>query len=90
MSHIELLKVYCCNNKIRCGNNYDGGYVIADIGDIYDCYISAGIANDESFTRDFFVKHNIDKKNSYAFDGTIQDYPYHFTKNIQFIKKKYK
>ena len=53
----------------------------------YDCYISAGISNEESFSRDFLNKYNINKINSYGFDGTIYNYPYHYTQNIQFIKK---
>ena len=53
----------------------------------YDCYISAGISNEESFSRDFLNKYNIHKDNSYGFDGTIHSYPYHYTQNIQFNKK---
>jgi hypothetical protein len=49
----EFLKVYNFDNKSRCGVNCDGGYVIGDIEETYDCYISAGISNEESFTRDF-------------------------------------
>ena len=47
-----------------------------------------GVAYEASFDRDFLNKYkNIGKNNSFAFDGTIIDYPYHFTKNITFIKK---
>jgi hypothetical protein len=65
----------------------DGGYVIAELDGDYDCYISAGIEHEESFSRDFITKYNIDKSNSYGFDGTIKDYPYKYTENIQFVKK---
>lgn len=84
------LTVYNMNNKIRLGNNGDGGYVIYDIDNqknIYDCYISCGVSNEESFSRDFIKKYNMTKENSYAFDGTIEDYPYEYTRDITFIKK---
>jgi len=87
MNHLELLKVYNFDKKIRCGINSDGGYVIAELEGDYDCYISAGIGTEESFSRDFITKYNIDKSNSYGFDGTIKDYPYKYTENIQFVKK---
>ena len=63
MSFPELLRVYQYDNKIRCGVNKDGGYVIGDINDEsgYDCYISAGVSNEESFSRDFLNKYNINK-----------------------------
>ena len=84
---IKSLQVYNFDKKIRCGSNCDGGYVFAELDGEYDCYISAGISNEESFSRDFINKYNINKNNSYGFDGTINDYPYHYTENIQFIKK---
>jgi hypothetical protein len=87
MNNLELLQVYHIDNKIRCGVKRDGGYVFADLKDNYDCYISAGISNEESFSRDFINKYNINKNDSYGFDGTINDYPYEYTTNIQFIKK---
>lgn len=87
MNDLELLQVYEFDKKIRCGTNGDGGYVLAELDGEYDCYISCGISSEESFSRDFINKYNIDKSNSYGFDGTINDYPYHFTENIQFIKK---
>ena len=83
----NLLKVYKFDNKIRCGNDYDGGYVFGDINENYDCYISAGVSNEESFSRDFIKKYNMNKNNSFAFDGTIQDYPTVYTKDITFIRK---
>ena len=88
MNNLELLKVYNFNKKIRYGCNNDGGYVIANLDIEYDCYISAGISNEESFSRDFINNNpNINKNNSYGFDGTIDDYPYNYTDNISFIKK---
>jgi len=84
---IELLKVYKFSEKIRLGSNSDGGYVIAVLDGDYDCYISAGIGGEESFSRDFINKYNISKKDSYGFDGTIEDYPYTYTDKIQFNRK---
>lgn len=54
---------------------------------IYDCYISAGVSGEESFSRDFINNYNLNEYNSFAFDGTINNYPYNFTKKISFIKK---
>lgn len=45
------------------------------------------LQNEESFSRDFINKYNMDKSNSYGFDGTINEYPYHYTDKIQFVKK---
>ena len=40
------LEVYqlSTEQKIRLGDSGDGGYVIANLGAIYDCYISAGVS----------------------------------------------
>jgi hypothetical protein len=87
MNNTELIKTYHFDNKIRCGAKGDGGYVIGELVGNYDCYISAGISNEESFSRDFIRKYNMNKYNSYGFDGTIDNYPYNYTKDITFIKK---
>jgi len=87
MNNLELLKVYNFDKKIRCGTNNDGGYVLAELDGEYDCYISAGISNEESFSRDFIKKYNMCEYSSFGFDGTIDRYPYEYTKNISFIKK---
>jgi hypothetical protein len=89
MSHIlDYFKVYNSEGtKVRLGVNADGGYVISDIGNVYDCYISAGVSNEESFSRDFINKYNMTRMNSFAFDGTITSYPYNYTKNITFVRK---
>jgi len=87
MNNLELLHVYRVDKKTRYGTNGDGGYVIADLDGGYDCYISGGVSSEESFSRDFINKYKINKSNSYGFDGTIHNYPYHYTNNIQFIKK---
>ena len=93
MNNLELLKVYEFDNKVRYGINTDGGYVlgeinnISDINNTYDCYISAGVGDEESFTRDFINKYNMNEYNSFCFDGTVLNYPYQYTKKISFIKK---
>jgi len=87
MNNLELLQVYQFDNKIRLGDTHDGGYVIGELNENYDCYISAGISNEESFSRDFIKKYNMNQYNSFGFDGTINSYPYKYTKDISFIKK---
>lgn len=87
MNNLEVLQVYHFNNKKRLGARNDGGYVVAELDGEYDCYISAGISNEESFTRDFMSNYNLNINDCYGFDGTIEDYPYQYTRNIQFIKK---
>jgi hypothetical protein len=69
---LEYFKVIHYTNKIRLGNNSDGGYVIANVPD-YDCYISAGIGSDEAFSNDL-IKY-FDIKNAHGFDGTINILP---------------
>ncbi len=84
----DAIKLYSIPNMIRYGERGDGGYVVADLEIKYDCYISAGIAEEESFTRDFLEAHPyIGKENSYAYDGTIDDYPWKYTEQIQYVKK---
>lgn len=85
MNDLDLLQVYSYDKKRRLGVNSDGGYIIAELDNDYDCYISAGISNEESFTRDFINTFNT--TNNFGFDGTINNYPYEYTKNITFIKK---
>lgn len=87
MNNLELLQVYEFDKKARFGANCDGGYVFAELDGEYDCYISAGISNEESFSRDFIEKYNMNEYNSFGFDKTIDNYPYEYTKKINFIKK---
>jgi len=87
MNILEHLQVYNFNKKIRCGSLNDGGYVLAELDGAYDCYISAGVSDEESFSRDFINKYNMNEYNSFAFDGTINNYPYNYTNSISFIKK---
>jgi hypothetical protein len=88
MNNLELLKVHHFDKKIRLGVNTDGGYVMGELGgEKYDCYISCGISNEESFSRDFINKYDMNKENCFGFDGTINDYPYEYTNKISFIRK---
>jgi hypothetical protein len=105
MNCLDLLRVYHfdTSKKIRLGVNNDGGYVIADIAGaaadaaaasvegVYDCYISAGVSNEESFTRDFLKRYSgpcsLNETNCFAFDGTIVAYPTQYTDKITFFKK---
>jgi hypothetical protein len=87
MNNLDLLQVYAFNDKTRLGRNNDGGYVIAELEGGYECYISAGISDEESFSRDFINKYDMNKLNSFGFDGTIQHYPRRYTSKISFIKK---
>ena len=86
--NLELLKVYNFDKKVRLGVNWDGGYVIGELDNPnYDCYISAGIENEESFSASFIEKYDMNEYNSFGFDGTIEKYPYQYTNKISFIKK---
>ena len=92
----ESLTTYAYPDKLRLGNKGetviwgqhvgDGGYVIANIKG-YDCYISAGVNEEESFTRDFLPWSGLSCEHAYAFDGTIVGYPYKYTRNIHFVGK---
>jgi len=73
--------------KWRLGSAGDGGYVITQTVGEYDCYISAGIGDEESFSRDFLKAFRINPFDCYAFDGTVDKYPFEYTTNIMFIKK---
>jgi hypothetical protein len=87
MNILTYLRVFYFQKKCRLGNNFDGGYVIGVLNEPYDCYISAGVSDEESFSRDFINYYNMNKENSFAFDGTITKYPTNYTKDIEFIKK---
>jgi hypothetical protein len=88
--HLQYLTTYSFSKKIRLGNKHDGGYVIANgIGD-YDCYISAGIGNDESFSYDFLQNYKV--KNTAAFQLDIdvlpKNYPVemvHYKRNVSSV-----
>jgi hypothetical protein len=87
MEHLKYFETRKFDNKGRLGVNQDGGYVIALLDGTYDCYISAGVSNEESFSRDFINFYKMPKEHCYAFDGTIKDYPWHYTTGIQYTKK---
>lgn len=94
INNINLLTVYNYEKKIRNGFKGDGGYVYGDLStnnnynNLYDCYISCGVSFDDSFSQDFIKIHNMNSSNSYAFDGSIDNYCYENCENkISFIKK---
>jgi hypothetical protein len=80
----NYLKVYHIENKIRLGNNGDGGYVISDV-DNYDSYISCGVGDEFSFCKDFIQKYKT--KNNFSFDGTINEVPLNYPDDLIFYKK---
>lgn len=86
-NYLDSIKIYDFSKKTRLGNNSDGGYIIGLLDGKYDFYISAGVSNEESFSRDFIEMYNMNKYNSAAFDGTIDKYPYNYTKKITFYKR---
>ena len=86
-NNLEYMKIYNFPEKKRLGINSDGGYVIGILEGKYDCYISAGVSNEESFSRDFIEMYNMNKYNCAAFDGTIKNYPYQYTNKITFFKR---
>jgi len=83
----DLFTVYNYNSKIRFGNNLDGGYVIGELCADYDCYISAGLADNDDFSIDFIDKYKIDIKNCFGFDGTIKNMPSNLTNKMTFVQK---
>jgi hypothetical protein len=71
--------------KIRLGQDYDGGYIIAEIPNVsYTTFLAGGIETDISFEEDFINKYPNVK--TFAFDGTINNLPKE-NSNITFIKK---
>jgi len=85
-SHLKYLTTYNFENKVRFGNNHDGGYICADLSP-YDCYLSIGVGYDESFSSDLINKYEMVKENCFAFDGTISSLPYNFPDNMTFVNK---
>ena len=90
----DIFKVYSYENKIRLGSDYDNGYVIGELGeldskdDYYDCYVSVGISEKDSFTVDFTNHYNhLNICDCWAFDGTINELPFSIKDKIQFINK---
>ena len=79
-----LIGYDCPNPLIRVGPKSDGGYVIID-GFNYDYFLSCGIAGDIRFELALLDKYPHLKCD--AFDGTINNFPSHDKKNINWIKK---
>lgn len=85
---MENLIVYKCPfPKVRLGKPNDGGYVIADVSQNYDLFISGGISNDISF--EDALLDRFPNLQCLAFDGTIQSLPGNarHSQRMTFIKK---
>jgi len=87
LSHLQYMSVYQFDKKIRLGIERDGGYVIADLSGAYDCYISAGVGREDSFSKAFIEKYGMHEFNSFGIDSSIEGYPIEYTNSISFIKK---
>ena len=81
----DLFKVYKFDNKIRLGP--DSGCVIGHLDINYDCYISAGISENDDFILEFMKKYNIPKEKTFYFDGTIENIPSNLQDKVTFYKK---
>jgi hypothetical protein len=71
--------------KQRIGKNNDGGYVIVNLPDSYDLFISGGISDDISFEE--YLLQLYPELICFAFDGTISDLPNNKNNRIKFYKK---
>ena len=82
MEHLILYNTQY--EKKRIGKPHDGGYVLCNLPNQYDCLISGGISNDISFEQAFLDQHP--SIPCYAFDGTVQDLPVPDSR-ISFVRK---
>ena len=85
-NNTNLFNVYNFN-KIRCGDIIDGGYVIGDLNTSYDCFISAGISNNDDFSIVFIDKYKMNNCHCYGFDGTVEQLPLNLSDKMIFVKK---
>lgn len=83
---MDFLTIYNSEKtKSRIGNKtQDGGYIIAELENEYDGFISCGIAQDISFEIELLNVYP--SLNCLAFDGTINSLP-QIHKRIKFFKK---
>jgi len=70
--------------KKRYGKDNDGGYVISELPDDYDIFLSGGVSDDISFENAILSKYP--NLRCYAFDGTISAIG-NDNKRIKFINK---
>lgn len=71
MDHLTVYK--SPYNKKRIGKNNDGGYIICEIDNNYDIFLSGGIEKDISFEIDLLKKYP--ELKCVAYDGTINELP---------------
>jgi len=73
-------------NKYRLGKDGDGGYVIVELPDNYDMFLSGGISNDNTF--EIALLDKFKNLQCIAFDGTVENLAQNDLQNrITFIKK---
>jgi hypothetical protein len=64
---LDSLTMYECKNKMRLGNEHDGGYIIMDTArEKYDYLLSGGVGGDIGFEKAFTEKYDVD---CMVFDG---------------------
>lgn len=79
----SLITYESVHPKIRIGREGDGGYVVVNEGpDVYDAFLSCGVADETSFEENFPFKGP-----SWAFDGTISERPKSLPDHITFVRK---
>lgn len=76
---LKFFEVYEFTPKTRLGPNQDAGYVICELEGDYDCYISSAkieyARGEAGFDTEFLSTYNIEQKDAFAFDGTIENHP---------------
>ena len=90
---VDVFTVYQweTTKKVRLGSPHDGGYIVAELEESkYDCYISAGVSDNDSVSYDIIKKLGLNESQCYAFDGTVGSYPSNPPTEIDSIyKEKY-
>jgi hypothetical protein len=74
LENLDHLLVYQSPyQKCRLGKDDDGGYIICDMGDVYDIFLSGGVETDISFEEGMLEKYP--NLICHAYDGTIYNFP---------------
>ena len=68
--YVNALTLYHADNKFRCGDNSDSGYVISDVKDGYDMLLSGGAGGNISFEKQLCDKYDL---NCLLFDGVHEE-----------------
>ena len=73
IEYMDSLIVYKTEyEKVRIGSQNDGGYIISNLPNNYDLFISCGIDNNIEFETDFINRYGT---TCHAFDGTVYNLP---------------